>query len=58
MIIRLPIKLFNTDYPTDTTRFNALLEEREQKRVLNEQQIIRDEQEARLDRKFADGGDS
>ena len=38
--------LFTTDYPTDTARFNELLEEREQKRTLKEQQIIREEQEA------------
>lgn len=37
--------LRNTDYPTDSSRFNALLEEREQKRILNEQQIARDERE-------------
>lgn len=42
--------LFNTDYPTDTARFNSLLEEREQKRILNEQQIIREEQEAEANR--------
>jgi hypothetical protein len=42
--------LFNTDYPTDTARFNALLEEREQKRIQSEQQLIRDEQEAEANR--------
>ena len=42
--------LLNTDYHTDNARFNALLEEREQKRILNEQQIIREEQEAEANR--------
>ena len=30
--------LLNTDYPTDTARFNDLLEEREQKKALEEQE--------------------
>ena len=42
--------LYTTDYPTDTARFNELLEEREQKRTLKEQQIIREEQEAEANR--------
>ena len=37
--------LHNTDYPTDRARFSALLEEREQKRIQLEQQIMREEQE-------------
>ena len=36
--------LYNTDYPTNTTRFNDLLDEREQKRLINERQLILDEQ--------------
>jgi hypothetical protein len=36
--------------PTDTVRFNTLLEEREQKKTLNEQQVIREEREAEANR--------
>ncbi len=32
--------LFTTDYPTDTARFNSLLEEHEQKKTLKEQEFI------------------
>jgi len=37
--------LHNTDYPTDNARFDALLQEREQKRILNEQEIARGPQD-------------
>jgi hypothetical protein len=36
--------LLNTDYPTDSARFNPLLEEREQKKILNEQQIKKEQE--------------
>ena len=32
--------LHNTDYPTDSARFSALLEEREQKRIQLEQHVL------------------
>jgi hypothetical protein len=41
------VKMHN---PTDTVRFNTLLEEREQKKTLNEQQVIREEREAEANR--------
>jgi hypothetical protein len=41
--------LLNTDYPTNTTRFNALLDELEQKRELNERQIMLDEQKRKAE---------
>ena len=42
--------LFTTDYPTDTARFNSLLEEHEQKKTLKEQEFIRERQEEEASR--------
>jgi hypothetical protein len=48
--------LFTTDYPTDTARFNSLLEEREQKKTLKEQEFIRERQEGEANRPNWDKG--
>jgi hypothetical protein len=43
-------ELFNTNCPSNTTRFNSLLDELEQKREINERQIILDEQKRKAEK--------